>query len=301
MTLRQLQEPALRYFLEVARCGSISAAAEHLHIAGSAISRQIARLEQTLGTKLFERHARGMVPTAEGEILAAHARRMMLDSEKAIEDILAVRGLRAGRVRIVASEAFANDFLPPLVAEFQRRHAGIVFEVNSAPPQTVSQLVRNGEADIGIKFSQEPDRDVDVQFRKSAPVVAVMRADHELASRDALELACLGPWPLALPAPETVLRQMFDIACSHRQLNVTPAFVSNNMVALHNFVLAGGGIAVSSPHSVRRLVEGRRVAAVPLRDPVLDLRQFEVQTLAGRSLPVAVGAFLELLKRNLED
>lgn len=62
----QLQDTALRYFLEVAQCGSVSLASQRLHVAMSAISRQIANLELQLETPLFERHARGMVPTAAG-------------------------------------------------------------------------------------------------------------------------------------------------------------------------------------------------------------------------------------------
>ncbi|WP_347615130.1 LysR family transcriptional regulator, partial [Comamonas thiooxydans] len=75
-----LQDTALRYFHEVAQCGSLSEASARLHVAASAISRQIAALEERLGTPLFERHPRGMVLNAAGEILADHARRAGLDA-----------------------------------------------------------------------------------------------------------------------------------------------------------------------------------------------------------------------------
>ena len=141
---RHLQETALRYFFEVARCGSLTEASERLHVAASAVSRQIAGLEQALGTPLFERHPRGMVLNAAGEILATHARRASLDAERAITEILALRGLRSGRVRIAASEGFANEFLPPLIVAFRSHNAGIVFELNVEPPAQVSARVRNG-------------------------------------------------------------------------------------------------------------------------------------------------------------
>lgn len=299
MNTRHLQETALRYFHEVVRHGSISEAAHHLHVAPSAISRQITRLEQLLGTTLFERHARGMVPTAEGEILADHARRTQLDAEKAVIEIMALRGLRAGRVRIAASEAFVNEFLPPLITQFQQAHESIEFELNSAPPHMVSRWVRNGETDIGIKFSHTPDPDVEVAFRRQAPVVAVMHPTHALARKRSLTLEHLAACQLALPTTDTTLRQMLDIACSHLQIHLKPSFTSNNMMALHNYAAAGHGVTVSSLLSVRKQVSGGTLAAVPLRDQVLDLRHLEVQTLAGRSLPVAVAAFLDLLKGQL--
>ena len=70
-----LQDTTLRYFLAVAQSGSLTEASARLHVAASALSRQIAGLEAQLGTPLFERHPRGMVLTAAGEILAVHARR----------------------------------------------------------------------------------------------------------------------------------------------------------------------------------------------------------------------------------
>lgn len=95
--VRHLQETALRYFCEVARCGSLMQASERLHVAASAISQQIAGLEQALGTALFDRHPRGMVLNAAGEILATHARRASLDAERAVKEIMALQGLRSGR------------------------------------------------------------------------------------------------------------------------------------------------------------------------------------------------------------
>ncbi len=107
-----LQDTALRYFHEVAQCGSLTEASARLHVAASAISRQIAALEGLLGTPLFERHPRGMVLNAAGEILADHVRRAGLDAERALGEIEALQGLRSGRVRIASSDAFANEFLP---------------------------------------------------------------------------------------------------------------------------------------------------------------------------------------------
>ena len=70
-----VQSAALKYFLEVARAGSIAEASQRLNIAPSAISRQISKLEAEIGVALFERRARGMNLSAAGELLAAHARR----------------------------------------------------------------------------------------------------------------------------------------------------------------------------------------------------------------------------------
>ena len=185
----QLQDTALRYFFEVARCGSLAEASARLHVAASAISRQITALEEALGTPLFERHSRGMVLNAAGEILAVHARRTALDAERALGEIRSLQGLRAGRVRVAATEAFANDFLPRAVAEFRRRHEGIVFELNTLGHAEVSESLRRGDADIGLKFSRAPEKEIKVEYRQPAPVLALMPPGHPLARARKLTLA----------------------------------------------------------------------------------------------------------------
>lgn len=299
MRARHLQETALRYFFEVARCGSLSEASGRLHVAASAISRQISGLEQALGTTLFERHPRGMVLNAAGEILATHARLVSLDAERAIKEILALQGLRSGKVRIAASAGFANEFLPPLIVAFRAQNEGIVFELNVEPPALVSARIRDGDADIGMKFSRAPDKEIKVEYRQSAPMLALMRHDHPLAQAKSVTLARLNTYPLALPTPDTTVRQMIDMECSRQQLLIEPVLSSNNMTTLHNFVVHGGGISISGEVSVRHLVAAGVLMAIPIRDRGMDGRHIEVQTLIGRTLPQAVQSFLDYLKQRL--
>ena len=301
MRARRLQETALRYFLEVARCGSLTEASERLHVAASAISRQIAGLEQALGTALFDRHPRGMVLNAAGEILATHARRASLDAERAIKEILALQGLRSGRVRITASEGFANEFLPPLIVAFRAQNEGIVFELNVEPPAQVSARVRDGDTDIGLKFSRAPDKEIKVEYRQPAPVLALMRHDHPLAQSKSVTLAGMSAYPLALPAPDTTVRQMIDVECSRQQLPMEAVLTSNNMTTLHNFVVHGGGISISGEVSVRHLVAAGLLVAIPICDHGMGMRYIEVQTLVGRSLPQAALSFLDYLKQRLSS
>lgn len=119
-------------------------------------------------------------------------------------------------MRIATSEAFANEFLPPLIVAFRVLNEGIVFELNVEPPAQVSARVRDGEADIGLKFSRAPDKDIKVKYRQSAPVLALMRKDHPLSRSASVTLASLSAYPMALPAPDTTVRQMIDVECSRQ-------------------------------------------------------------------------------------
>jgi DNA-binding transcriptional LysR family regulator len=295
----QFQDIALRYFLEVAQTGSLTEASERLHVAASAISRQIAGLEQSLGTPLFERHSRGMVLNAAGEILVVHARRVALDAERAIDEIRSLQGMRTGRVRLAATEAFANEFLPRAVAEFRQQHPGIVFELNAVSHLAVSESVRRGDVDIGLKFSRGPEKDIKVEYHQPAPVLALLPRNHPLAGARVVTLKQMQAYPIALPWSQTTTREMIDVACSRQQLLIEPVLTTNNMTTLHNFVIHGGGIAVSGEVSVRHLLASGLMCAVPIADPGLELRELEVQTLAGRTLPKAASSFLQHLTQQL--
>ncbi len=144
-----IQSTALRYFLEVVRCGSISEASQRLNVAASAVSRQIAKLERELETPLLERRARGVVPSAAGERLAVHARKAQLASEQVAAELRGLADLRRGQVRLATTEGFSLDFLPEVIAAFRQGYAGIHFSLEVCAPAVVTRRVQEGDADLG--------------------------------------------------------------------------------------------------------------------------------------------------------
>lgn len=113
---------ALRYFVEVARTGSLSDASARLHVAVSAISRQIAKLESELGAPLFERRPRGMALSEAGERLLGFAQRSLLEAEHVMKEIGGLDALHGSLLKIACSEGFAIDSCP---ARWQRSRRAI--------------------------------------------------------------------------------------------------------------------------------------------------------------------------------
>lgn len=299
---RALQETAVRYFLEVVRTGSIKDAATKLNVASSAVSRQIAKLESELDTLLFDRHARGLVPNAAGELLAAFAKRSQQDIERVTGDIQALRGLRVGRVRLASVEGIAHEFLPTLAASFRQTHEGIHFELDVCSQGEIAGRVRDGEADVGITLAWLPERDIHVELRHPAPVLAVMAPDHPLAGQRQLSLAQVTAYPLALPPKDSSIRQLLDTACSRQDLRYQSVFSSNQLESLVSFAAAGGGaICFYGELSIRGRLTSGTLTAVPLRDREMNERQIEVQTLASRKLPPAARAFVDHLAQAIRD
>lgn len=292
---RVLQETAVRYFLEVVRQGSITKAAEKLNVASSAVSRQIARLEDELDTPLFDRRARGTVPNAAGELLASYALRMQLETDRIGNELLALKGLRRGEVKVACTTGFSIHFLPHLIARFRRQHAGIHFHLSVGSSSDVANRILEGEADVGITFTLSATRGIKVQYSQAAPVFAIMLPTHALASSPQVTLSDLAAYPLALSAKKIAMRQMIDLSCARKHLVIDPVLTSDSLEAMINFVLAEGGIAFSAELPVRHLLREGRIKAVPIRGRDLLPFQLEVQTLAGRILPRAVQSFVDVL------
>lgn len=299
MKQHHLQETSLRYFLDVVRTGSISVSSERLNVAGSAISRQIAGLEQALGTALFERRPRGMVATAAGEMLAAYAFRVALEADRLVQDIDALQGLRYGKVRLASSDGCAIEFLPQVIAAFRRDYPGIVFHLDVGGPAEVTRRVRDGEVDIGMTFSRTTQTDIKVVHRSPAPVMAVMRIGHPLSRFESLSLSQLREFPLALPDTHTTIRQLFDIVASQQRLVFEPAIVSNYSESLHNLTTISDTVAIAAEVTIRHRAARGELAAVPIRDRGMHARHIEVQTLVGRTLPQVVQLFLNFLCAQL--
>ncbi|MET4579677.1 LysR family transcriptional regulator [Ottowia thiooxydans] len=290
---RVLQESALRHFLAVVRHGSVSEAANRLGVAPSAVSRHIARLESELDTLLFERRARGMVPNAAGELLAVHAKRAWQEIERVADDIKGLRGLRMGTVRIASTEGFANEFIPPLAAEFRRSYSGISFSLKVSTQARIVQMVREGEIDIGISLGLSSERGINVEFRHPSPILAVVGKGHPLAKKRELSLAQVAAYPVALPHHFTTLRQLLDISVSRQGLHFETVFACDHLGPLIRFAASGGGVTFCGMEALKGLLESKDVVAIALRDREMNERHFEVQTMAGRTLPAACKAFLD--------
>lgn len=292
---KSLQETAVRYFLEVVRQGSITKAAEKLNVASSAVSRQIARLESELDTPLFDRRARGTVPNAAGELLASYALRMQLETDRIGNELMALKGLRRGEVRIACTNGFAIHFVPHLITQFRRQHQGIHFQVSVGSSSDVSSRILDGEADIGITFTLSATRGIKVQHADKAPIFAIMLPSHPLAAAKELTLSDLAAYPLAVPAKRIAMRQLIDLSCARKHLVIDPVLTTDSLEAMIDFVLSEGGVSFSAELPVRHLVKEDRIRMIPIRARDLSPFQLEVQTLAGRILPRAVQAFLDVL------
>ena len=291
----------LRYFDEVVRAGSIRIAAEKLHIAPSAVSRQIKNLEDELGAHLFERHARGVALTPAGEIYARYVRSALLDQGRVNAEIDDLRGLRRGHIRIHSVEGVVASPVAIALAQFKEKFSGVTLRLTVTGTEDIMRAVRDGDTDIGIAFTSDPDPWVRYEARLHHPLCAIMRPDHPLASKSKLGLAEALQFPYAIPEKNFGIRALIDAQARISKLALKPALVTNSIEAMRGFARTGDGITFLPAITVQREAELGQVTAVPLSDREMKKASVDLCVQQDRRLPKAVDEFLRLLHRILHD
>jgi DNA-binding transcriptional LysR family regulator len=153
----------LRVVLEVARTGSFSAAAERLGYTQSAVSRQVAITEKVAGTPLFERHARGVRPTAAGEVLVRHAGRLVEGVAAAGQELAGLRDRLAGRLVVGGFPTATAVLLPRAVARLVAAHPGLQVQLLEGSTPAQLKALRRGRLEVAILATGEglPAYDLD--------------------------------------------------------------------------------------------------------------------------------------------
>jgi DNA-binding transcriptional LysR family regulator len=294
-----LLSTATRYFMEVVRTGSVSEAAKIVHVAPSAISRQVAKLEESLGCTLFERQPRGMVLTEAGERLAAWVHATQQDTERVADEVRGLAGQRASRVQVACTEGFAPGLMPEAMVSFRAAHPGARIHLRVGAPDDVSRWLLRGEAELGLKFAVAPEKDLRIEHSRAAPIVAVMAPSHPLARARRLTLQDVVHHPLALPEAGTTVRQALDLACGQLGLHYEAAYTGNFM-ALLTLAAHGEVVTFASALAVAHDVQAGRLRALPLDEPQFTQRRVQLLSLAGRQLGPAALAFAAHVAQRLD-
>jgi DNA-binding transcriptional LysR family regulator len=283
MTAPDLDPDLLRAFLAVAEHRSFTRAADQLNRTQSAVSVQIKRLEQRIGTKLFQRARSGVVLTTAGDELRLYAQRILALQAEAV-GVLRVRKPEAV-IRLGVMDDYGTIVVPPLLASFARKHPTIRVEVETG--LTATMPARLGEVyDLVIAMHPEGRGDGELLRREQAVWAAA-------PSCCAMEERTL---PVALYPRGCLFRQWAAEALDHAGRVWRLAFVSRTLAAVE--AIAAQGLAVTVvkagtlPPSLRAL--GPRDGLPPL--PAADIRLHR-----ARNLPRPAALLADHLRRGISE
>ena len=288
----------LRLVLHVAETGSITHGASRSAMALASASERIRALEETLGTALFDRGRRGVVPTEAGLTVIQHARLVLEQIERLRGDLRQhARGLR-GRVRLSSNTAASLEFLPSALASFLQAHPSIDVDLAERASGDIVRAIARGEADIGIVADAvDPAAEFETfPFAEDRLVLVtpqrhVLGRQKRIAFRDTLAHDFVGL------APGSALQDHLDDHATRSGSRLRLRLrLPGGFDAVCRMVERGVGVAIVSRTAALRCRKTMAVRVVPLADPWARRRlQLCVRSLAG--LPIHARSLVEHLRR----
>ena len=281
MNLARFDLVSIRLAVACAQTGSLTAAARDSHLALAAASRRIRELEGALGDTLFERHARGLLPTAAGRVFVKHGLTLLQTMEHLGGELADLRQGIARHIRLCASSAAISQFLPSLLAQYGRLHPQVRVDLEEQVSETVVTTLREGRADVAV-FVEGPDTGgLATRLFREDELVLVLPAKHPLAAKktpiafaDTLD----EEW-ISLTAGAAMLQQQQQAAlAASRPLKLRMQVRSFDAVC--HMVASGLGIAVLPKGASLPIVKTMKLGWRPLSDAWAQ-RRLLLATAAG--------------------
>jgi DNA-binding transcriptional LysR family regulator len=290
------------YFDAVRRHGSVREAARHLGLAASAVNRQVLNLEEELGMKLFERLPGGMSLTAAGEVMARHAIAVLQDERRALSEFDALRGLRRGEISVISAESLNASFLPEVLGIMARRYPAIRSRIHTAGSNQIPGALLRGEADLGIGFSLQRNRELQQLAVGRFRLGAIMRPDHPLAAEavdGVISFSQCVRHNLILPAPELSIHSLLEAPLQRFEGRLQVAAQVNSLALMKTLALQMNAVAFRSRIGLEEELAGGLLVFLPLAKPGPVVTELGVYLRQGRSLPVALDVFVSICREQL--
>lgn len=296
-----LVKTSLHYFDEAIRQGSIRKAADSLHVASSAVNRQLLQLEEEMGVPLFERLPRGIRPTAAGEVLLAYVRRWNREITALHREVGGLRGGVRGTIRIAASETFTEELLPMAMAKLQGLFPLVDFSLISGDNHRITSELFAKDADVVLAFDVSDNVRAHIVHQLSSPLGVICVPDHPLAQLPKVTLADCAPYPLVVPGRDWLLHSGLSTLVQEHQAPAHIIARAERPGMLKALVRAGIGIAFLTALGVERDLEEGRLSWIPLAKGIIKPATVSLMVPRGRNMPNYVEAFVSILKHRLAN
>lgn len=264
MELRQL-----RYFIEVAKREHVSEAAQQIHVAQSALSRQIGNLEDELGVQLFEKDGRNVKLTPVGKLFLEHAETALKAIDYAKMQIDEYLNPEKGTIKIGFPTSLASHFMPTVISAFKEKNSNVSFQLRQGSYKFLIDAVKNREINIAFLGPVPPeDADIEAHILFSERITALLPDSHPLAGHKSIRLNDLRDDEFVLFPEGMILHRIAIDAC--KQAGFTPKTSSEgeDLDAIKGLVAAGMGVTLL-PESTFDVKPPRFTVKIPIEFPVV--------------------------------
>lgn len=285
----------LELFVAVAEAGSIARAAERCHTVASAVSKRLSDLEESFGTALLSRGARGVELTSAGHAFLVKARKLLHQAGQLEEEIQKhSKGLR-GQVTVFANMSAIVEFLPTVLASFLKQHPDIHVHLEQHLSEHIATAVKENSADIGI-VGELPTLDglTTLPFRRDE-LVLVTRRDHSEARKSEIAFADVVALPFVGLDADSSLHYVLAKAAAEcgKQLDLRIRVASFDAACA--MVAAGLGVTILPRLAIAPYVQAFDLASIKLVD-AWAVRQLSICVRSDQPLHAAARMLLEHLQ-----
>lgn len=293
MDIRQL-----RYFLEIVAQGSLTRAAESLHVAQPALSLHLKNMEEQLGTRLLTRSRSGVTPTEAGELLLQRARAILEDLARTEDDIRNLETDPSGIVRIGLPGTISAMVSLPLILAARERFPRITLDITEAMSGFVGDWLSEGKIDLAVLYSRSKDARIRSELLLEEELVVLWPADAERPQE--MNMAALDNVPMVLPSGAHGLRVLIDR--TFQALGFAPeiAMEIDSFNNIKRLVAAGFGPSILPLYAVTEEVAAGSLRVSRIAAPGL-WRGAHLMSPGGRPVTRALEAVHALLREVILD
>jgi DNA-binding transcriptional LysR family regulator len=263
----------------------------------SAVSGVVARLEEALGTRLFDRTTRSVHLTAAGQVFVEQARLLNAQTQEAVQRVQHITQIQSGKVSLAALPSLAATVVPRVMARYAEQHPDIALQLHDTLSGPAFDLVRAGTVDFALTAANPDYADLDYTPLSADGFVLLIPLNHRLAKGKTplnwLQVAELTHISMPLPAS---VRQYANAAFIEHRIAFQPRYEVEHIATIHAMVKAGLGVA-ALPELAAAFVQQDGVVSRRLTGPDIQ-RPLGVVTRRHRSLSPAAQEMVRMLRQE---
>ncbi|NEC25331.1 LysR family transcriptional regulator [Streptomyces sp. SID8111] len=287
----------LRALITVAEAGSVTRAAELLHLVQPAVTRQIRALEHELGVALFERTRQGMRLTAAGTTMVERARRALAELERARAEVRPTPGAVTGIVTVGLLDSAGHLLAEPLASAVLRDHPGIELRLLTAYSGHLQQWLDEGDVDLTLLYNLAGTPSLNAEPLVREKLWAVAPPSAGLRPERPVPLAEAASHPLVAPTAGHGLRTVIDAAAAQADVTMDLLVQTDSIHVQKELVRAGHGWTILPGVGIAQDVADGSLSAAPLCEPEVWRSIVLATSRSGRITPAVEAVAAELTRQ----
>lgn len=262
----------LRYFIHIAELGSFTQAANYLDIAQPILSRQIRRLETTLGKSLLIRTGRGVSLNDSGKVLLQYSRQIMALMEQVRDEL--VQGSLAGNISIGIPPTLSRILSVPLTKQFRKILPDARLVITEAMTSTIEDRIADGRLNMGLLYNSNRSQDLDLEVLASENLYLIAPASFDITDSDEISLQDIKDTPLILPSYPNTFRKLIELEMTKISLKPNVIIEMNSIHTIIELIVEGLGCGILSQKILYTLSIEDQNRLQTIRMPCLESRLY---------------------------